>query len=917
MERCSRCGQAKNSGEQGRITQWVAGCKCDMQPLATDESEQLLFCSNCNLRIVERKAGRLTQWIFSSHQCQCSEPKPTTVAPHNTPPPVVSYRERKTIEQEREIPVDQNSFPLDRYKPLKAIGTGAEGLVYLSRDRLLKKKVAIKCLKSLTNDHLVSLQREAKAISHLQHPNIITVLDFGTVNGAAPYMVLDYVRGTSLENIIRETGPLPVDAAVEVIKQTASGLAHAHNKGIFHRDIKSANILVVDRSQEDTGSQDLRIKIIDFGLATATHLYQEPTILHGRTIVGTPAYMPPDQALGYSYDERSEMYALGCVFFEALTGVPPYKGDTALATINMHANLPTPALCERNENIFYPPALEKIISKCLAKDREERFQSMEELIDALNAMNTRRVMTAEVYKPVLTTTGGFTLPEDSTIEDPHSFDAEQTKSFFSSPTLYGSVIAIAFLAFAAFAWIVLGNADSHDGAAQTKVVERKKKHHSGKVEALAPGIVKITNGTDRDVSNKSKWDDVTVIEFHKGKYSKKTLEKLAVLPSLITLVFDDTSFEQTESDPKAIPSFPNLSSLKISKNDDTALLFIESADKLNALKKLDLSNVSLSTEQFSRLQNFKNLEELRLSALTNFSGAGLKYLEGLPLQTLELSYMSALSDKSISHLKGLNQLRQLIITNCPEIQGNSFSELKDLQIRELRLAGLPLTQLGFESIAKIKTLEQLTTELMPQTGDSKDMNEQDLACTRATFYSYEPGSFKDLKNLPALNSLLVNANLFYPGAAEELGELTKLTELDLLALEHVPASTFTKLGRMPNLKNIVLFGPGADVRGWVEIGRIKNLKNLSVLRSDIDDDEIEALTGSAFHFVALDSRNITDTGFKKLAGIKTLKTVEYECPEVSEETIREMKSTIPGATIRQGCKYRSYTPAGPWALEYN
>lgn len=353
--------------------------------------------------------------------------------------------------QENEITVDANIFPLDRYKPLKEIGTGAEGLVFLCRDRLLKKKVAIKCLKTLTPEHFVSLQREAKATGHLQHPNIVTVLDFGAVNGLAPYMVLDYVRGTTIEQIIKETGPLNTDAAVAVIKQTASGLAHAHHKGIFHRDIKSSNILVVDRSQDDTGSQNLKVKIVDFGLATAKHLNQEPTILHGRTIVGTPNYMPPDQALGYTYDERSEMYSLGCVFFEALTGVPPFQGDNALATINMHANLPTPALSDRNSNRRYSAALEAIVSKCLNKDRDQRFQTMEEFLEALNGLNTRTVMTQEIIKPVLVTTGGFILPSNSNIKDPGLGPEGRKQRESYAQTFLGIFIALFIVALATFA----------------------------------------------------------------------------------------------------------------------------------------------------------------------------------------------------------------------------------------------------------------------------------------------------------------------------------------------------------------------------------------------------------------------------------------------------------------------------------
>jgi serine/threonine-protein kinase len=145
------------------------------------------------------------------------------------------------------------------------------------------------------------------------------------------------------------------------------------------------------------------------------------------------------------------MYSLGCVFFEALTGVPPFQGDNALATINMHANLPTPALSDRNSNRRYSAALEAIVSKCLNKDRDQRFQTMEELLEALNGLNTRTVMTQEIIKPVLVTTGGFILPSNSNIKDPGLGPEGRKQRESYAQTFLGIFIALFIVALATFA----------------------------------------------------------------------------------------------------------------------------------------------------------------------------------------------------------------------------------------------------------------------------------------------------------------------------------------------------------------------------------------------------------------------------------------------------------------------------------
>lgn len=291
---------------------------------------------------------------------------------------------------EIELALDPERFPVQRYKPLQELGKGASGSVYLCRDRMLGEKVAVKTLRQLNGEQLIAFQSEARANSKLNHQAIITLLDFGPTPGGTPYMVLAYFKGVTLEEFLRKHGALPTNMFKQVFEQITSALTHAHSKGIFHRDLKPSNILIGrgetnERITTESTATNLQVKLIDFGVARIKEDTAPTLSAQGTTIAGTPAYMPPDSVLGKSYDARSEVYSLGCVMFESLTGKTPFSGETALETMNLHAQAVAPTLSEAG-NHRYSDDLESIVSKCLSKDPDERFSSMQELHDAVRAI---------------------------------------------------------------------------------------------------------------------------------------------------------------------------------------------------------------------------------------------------------------------------------------------------------------------------------------------------------------------------------------------------------------------------------------------------------------------------------------------------------------------------------------------------
>jgi serine/threonine protein kinase len=320
------------------------------------------------------REGSITQWIFSENFCKCANPN--ILPPGSEPIQIESDVSDSGAFDEEYLDVNESDFPVDRYKPLMFIGKGALGEVYLCRDQLLRKKVAVKVLTSLTDDSIVSFQNEAKIASKLKHQNVIGVMDFGITNSGRPFMVMEYFPGTSLQDIIADAGKLDERDALDLFLPLCRSLQYLHDNGVLHRDLKPSNVLM---RVTDYGAIDVRL--IDFGLSKATQEVQSRTLINGNTIVGTPAYMSPDQIQGQPYNARSEIYSLGCLMYETVTGVQPFTGGTALEILNSHVRKPLPPLQD------YSPSLSAelcaTIEKCLAKAQENRFGCMSDVAESL------------------------------------------------------------------------------------------------------------------------------------------------------------------------------------------------------------------------------------------------------------------------------------------------------------------------------------------------------------------------------------------------------------------------------------------------------------------------------------------------------------------------------------------------------
>jgi predicted Ser/Thr protein kinase len=254
------------------------------------------------------------------------------------------------------------------YRILKELGKGGMGVVYKANQISLGRMVAMKVLPQhlTTNPSFIKrFKNEARAIAKLNHPNIVQIFDVGQDDGTH-YYTMEFIEGPPLDEIIYRDGRLPLDRAINIILQVAGALQYAHGQGIVHRDIKPSNIMI-DKSG--------RIKVTDFGLA----LQQKTTRLTiDGGIVGTPEYMSPEQAVGQTATAQSDIYSLGIVFYELLTGKVPFEADSPLMLLNKIRDSEPQWPCSINPDI--PAGIEKVIRNLMAKKPQDRYQSCQELI---------------------------------------------------------------------------------------------------------------------------------------------------------------------------------------------------------------------------------------------------------------------------------------------------------------------------------------------------------------------------------------------------------------------------------------------------------------------------------------------------------------------------------------------------------
>lgn len=274
-----------------------------------------------------------------------------------------------------------------RFDVRKLLGRGGMGAVYLAHQRSVDRLVALKVLRRDLSDDASLARRfilEARAACRLENPHTVLIHDFGKTEDGMLYLAMEFLRGGSLRDRMRKVGPMPVEDVLRITEEVAESLAEAHGHGIFHRDVKPENVFLSERR----GGGET-VKVMDYGLARARPTPGESAITGAGVVMGTPAYMSPEVVTGQVADARADVYALGIMMYEMLTGIPPYQGATPMQVLLQHVQAEPQFIGAVAPAARVPPSIRALVWQCIAKDRAARPQDGAGFLAALRDARRR------------------------------------------------------------------------------------------------------------------------------------------------------------------------------------------------------------------------------------------------------------------------------------------------------------------------------------------------------------------------------------------------------------------------------------------------------------------------------------------------------------------------------------------------
>ena len=570
------------------------------------------------------------------------------------------------------------AFLGERYLDFSPAGKGGMGQVFQAYDQFLKKEVAVKVLigEQASDRQIMRFQKEAKLASSLAHPNIVKIFDFGVSERQELFLIMDFVRGESLQDLINRNGPLPLQEALGYAGQICDALSHAHSHGVVHRDIKPSNIML-----EASERGKPMVKIVDFGLAKQVD-DQSGFISQGST-VGTPLYTSPEQVKNEIVDYRSDIYSLGCVLFAMLTGKPPFRGETAMATFEMHVNRDVSEIslddCLESLSEESREDLEDIIRHSMTKSPDGRYQDIMEFKADLqelmleethilkheddNLQNRMMVLTLDsLSKPKIGAIVALTvfllvavgLQLNQSLSQSAANRAEVRLAPFITSSLDDIPGDIIFRVRRNGSCVWMGSCAMKD--------EDIKSLKDDKIEALelrglamkGTGFKYLAGKTilrlsirDTKINNANLrfLNDIKGLENLDLSYSgvsDKGIANLAPNPGLEGLVLSGCRGITSRSIPLIVERFPNLTGLV-------------------------LNFTSTDGSELAKLQGLKSLSHLSLTGLKLKDEDVLPLASMKSLLSLNVSNNKSLTDRSVDLLKGSRKLLSLNVINCPGI----------------------------------------------------------------------------------------------------------------------------------------------------------------------------------------------------------------------------------------------------------
>ncbi|MCC7531974.1 MAG: protein kinase [Candidatus Melainabacteria bacterium] len=628
---------------------------------------------------------------------------------------------------------------LEKFKIIELLGVGGMGSVYRVNHLFMNQQYALKCLNICQRNDINwrRFENEAKAANMLDHANLLRVFEFGLLPGGRPYFLMELVNGVTLADEVRRLGRLPMKRAIKIFIQVAFAIHYAHEHGIIHRDLKPSNIML----EKKEGEENETVKIVDFGIAKLTGVdeFNQQTLTKTGEIFGSPLYMSPEQCSGTAIDNRSDLYSLGCLFYEALTSAPPFIGETALATMMKHQNELPLSLQEASMGIGFPSGLEKIVATLLEKDPDLRYQKANSL--AADLIELERTLSGDADSTPATQQIG-------------KLRADRGKAFAQTPAdnaintilIATLTLVIGAVAGAGICYVILSGQ-----------IKDLKAYYEDREASAFPFEAAQQNAPPSKVSPEQKASPQA------GSYSKIVGDqRILTFPKGMCLgtIIDDFAFVTEAEGKKKFPKQRRLS-LMVRNNA------IESPDLLAGFAADDLVFLNFSSaptfksDGFSAIENLTGLKAINLKH-TLFNNSALLSLEKM----VNLRYANF--NHTRVHGDGLAKLAILPNLNALDVSNNSgmlpfcqsLSELKNLY--ELQMQHCQLDDVTCKDISQCQSIRVLCIS------QNKDITDAGV--------SY----LKDLKNLAWLD---LTATSVSPNCLESLLEMRSLRKVELGELD--------------------------------------------------------------------------------------------------------------------------------------
>lgn len=721
-----------------------------------------------------------------------------------------------------------------RYEFIEAVGSGGMSVIFKARSKATREIVAIKMLQSHLLDDLAvdRFEQEAKAAAKMRHPNVIGVRDFGVTEHGQPYMVMDFIDGLTLADLIEFRKTIPLPEALDIFQQVCDALDHAHDSGVLHRDLKPSNVMLVGEEG------DYHARLVDFGVAKIIDSGDTVAKQLTRTgeVVGSPMYMSPEQCLGKPLDARSDIYSLGCILYEMLTGTPPHVGESAVETMFKHLNDTPVSLQEACPNVVIPDAVEEFVMKLLAPKRKDRYQDMSQVKAKLRSIQAGALGRKDKVDR------GLQLRE---------FLAKLDRPTLA--TASGALLAVIGLG------CLLSSKVTFDQAEAMK--------HSATMSRRAPDP---TGERERALENERAALIKQRIKLQRPEdYTDRDIDEWVVHTNPASLDLNHSQITDM-----SIPSIVAIKGLQSLNLHGTKISRIGLRQLANAptLRELSLESTKSSPSDLSLVADIKTLTTLNLER-TNTDDSTLEAIAKLPRLHRLILRDCPITDKGIKFLSQCHNLTELDLTGT-NVGDEGLQALSSLRFSELKLSDTRVTGRGLQSLSAMNTLSSLTLRHL-KIADS-DLAFLPTGCIDGldlSSTSIGDEGAKQLVRLKTVSSLNLQATNITDAAVSAINALKDISYLDVDGTKI--SDKFLYELNLPELQALDFGMCHVSDAGIKSLVRMKTLRNINATRTLISDAAISALETLPLNEVTL-----------------------YDCPKITHSTVMRLRGKIGKTNVK-------------------